>query len=67
MPDFAGVLNDQQLAELLVYLRSRFSDKPPWSNVDADIRAARSGQRPIVVASPHGTDPATGVQHEDRP
>src|SRR5262249_40075640 len=34
MPGFAGVLNDRQLADLLAYLRARFSDKAPWTEVE---------------------------------
>jgi mono/diheme cytochrome c family protein len=45
MPGFAGALTDAQLAALTGYLRGRFSDQPPWQNVDKDIRAARSGEQ----------------------
>jgi mono/diheme cytochrome c family protein len=51
MPGFAATLSDAQLADLLAYLRARFSDKPPWSEVDKHIRAARSGP-PRVYPGP---------------
>ena len=41
MPAFAGVLSDKQTADLLRYLRARFSDRPPWSDVGGWV--ARSG------------------------
>lgn len=44
MPGFAGAMDDEQLAALLVYLRAQFSGRPPWTNVPDDIKAARSAQ-----------------------
>jgi len=44
MPGFAGVLNDRQMADLLAYVRARFSDKPPWTDVEKQIRDARTEQ-----------------------
>jgi mono/diheme cytochrome c family protein len=43
MPGFADVLNDRQLADLLAYVRARFSGKPAWTEVEKEIHAARSG------------------------
>ncbi|HEY2530639.1 MAG TPA: cytochrome c [Xanthobacteraceae bacterium] len=42
MPGFANVLSDQQLGQLLDYLRSQFSGKPAWTNLEQDIREARN-------------------------
>lgn len=42
MPGFASVLTDRQLAALLVYLRARFTDKPPWSNVPERVTEIRA-------------------------
>jgi mono/diheme cytochrome c family protein len=50
MPGFAGTLNDRQLADLLAYVRARFSDKPPWTDIDKDIRDARAGGSRIYPA-----------------
>jgi len=47
MPGFAGVLTDQHLAELIRYVRSRFSDKPQWTDIASDVRDARARVRPI--------------------
>jgi mono/diheme cytochrome c family protein len=57
MPGFADTLSDQQLAALLGYVRSHFSDKPAWTGIDKDIQAARS-VRPADVLPAPGTDPA---------
>lgn len=41
MPPFNDNLTDRQVAELLAYARSRFTDKPAWSSLEgqvADIR-----------------------------
>ena len=64
MPGFAGSLNDEQLTELLNYVRSHFSNKPPWSGIEKDIRDAKTGNRPVMVHPPHGFDPADTSQYE---
>lgn len=53
MPGFHGSLTDSQVADLLGYLRRRFTDKPAWDNLEADVKAARSGnRRPDLYATP---------------
>ncbi len=42
MPEFAGALTDDELADLLAYLRS-LTDKPPWRDVDAEVKRASKG------------------------
>ncbi|WKL24979.1 cytochrome c (plasmid) [Sinorhizobium meliloti] len=42
MPAFRHLLNDQQVADLLAYMRERFSEEPPW----AGARRA-DGQNPF--------------------
>jgi mono/diheme cytochrome c family protein len=66
MPGFANTMSDRQLADLLAYVRARFSDQPPWATIDDDIHAARNN-RPDVAPAP-GTDPAATAagQHEAR-
>ena len=42
MPAFKDSFNDQQIAELVSWLRRQFApDKPPWTGVDAAIGRAR--------------------------
>ena len=42
MPDFRGALTDDELADLLTYLRS-LTDRPPWRDVDAEVKRASKG------------------------
>jgi len=41
MPAYADMLSDQQVQDLAAYLRTRFTDKPAWSNVPAAVAEAR--------------------------
>ena len=41
MPAFADSFSDRQLADLVAYLRARYTDKPPWIDVAESIGAAR--------------------------
>lgn len=45
MPGFSGAMNDAQVTELIRYLRSRFTQKAPWPDVDKVVRAARAMQQ----------------------
>jgi mono/diheme cytochrome c family protein len=42
MPAFAATLSDAQLAALLDYLRSRFSARPPWTDLAGQVAQARA-------------------------
>ena len=42
MPAFGSTLTDQQIADLVRYVRARFSDDPAWTNVEELIRRARA-------------------------
>jgi mono/diheme cytochrome c family protein len=58
MPGFRASLSDSQIVALLTYLRSRFSDKPAWANMDKIIRDARNAATaPVLYATP-GTQTA---------
>ena len=41
MPAFADTLNDAQIAQLVSYLRARFSGGPQWSNVGDEVARIR--------------------------
>lgn len=43
MPAFDGMLSDNQIAELAAYVRDRFTNESPWSNVGAEIDKIRKG------------------------
>jgi mono/diheme cytochrome c family protein len=44
MPAYADLLDDRQLHELTAYLRTRFTDKSPWSDIGAAVAQAREGE-----------------------
>ena len=46
MPGFAASLTDRQVADLLAYLRARFSGGPPWTDVERHVREIRRGVEP---------------------
>jgi mono/diheme cytochrome c family protein len=54
MPGFAGVLNDQQVAALVAYMRATFSDKPAWSDVEAIVAKIRRGDQGTSVRPAEG-------------
>jgi mono/diheme cytochrome c family protein len=41
MPPFAGALTDDQIAALVVYLRTLAPESPPWQNVSDQVAKAR--------------------------
>jgi len=44
MPAYADLLDDRQLRELTAYLRTRFTDKSPWSDIGGAVAQARGGE-----------------------
>lgn len=44
MPSFRDMLTEQQVADLVVYLRARFSDAPPWTDAPAIVHRLYSGR-----------------------
>ena len=44
MPPFAGALTDQQIADVLSYVRVRAARNPPWDDLAPQVRAIRRGQ-----------------------
>ncbi|MFZ0524269.1 MAG: cytochrome c [Xanthobacteraceae bacterium] len=62
MPGFAGAMNDTQVVALARYLRARFSDKDPWTDIVKSVHDARNRARipatsrtPAVEPAPSGT------------
>jgi mono/diheme cytochrome c family protein len=43
MPRFGGTLSDEEIADLLAFMRSRFTRSPPWSDAAARISEIRQG------------------------
>jgi mono/diheme cytochrome c family protein len=46
MPPFGDSLTDAQAAEIVAYLRARYSDQPPWPNLEDQVREARKQASP---------------------
>jgi nicotinate dehydrogenase subunit B len=44
MPAFADSFRDEDLAELMAYLRARYTDKPAWTDLAAAVRKARAAK-----------------------
>jgi mono/diheme cytochrome c family protein len=56
MPDFAGVLDDDQMAALLDFMRDRFADRPPWTGLAELVRRTRTGEHEVSIR------PADGIE-----
>lgn len=56
MPAFANVLDDHQMADLLAYMRERYSEAPAWEDVADLVARTRSGQYKVAVR------PADGIE-----
>jgi mono/diheme cytochrome c family protein len=41
MPGFAAILSDEQIVDLVRYLRARFSGGPAWSDIESQVKSAR--------------------------
>jgi hypothetical protein len=65
MPGFANGMNDAQIAALLNYLRSRFSNQPAWTGVEKTIETARRTQTVWLQTSVRPDNaPADATQRE---
>lgn len=64
MPGFSEAMTDEQLRALLTYVRQRFGDGSAWTNIDQDIRDARSGKFDVGIYPAPSSDPAFGVVSE---
>lgn len=56
MPGFAATLSDQQIADLLAYMRKRFSGGAQWPGVAEMARKTRTGEYKVVIK------PADGIE-----
>lgn len=45
MPGFAGALTDEQVKDLVYYMRTHFGRAPPWRDVDDELKKAKSGAK----------------------
>ncbi|MBV8848499.1 MAG: c-type cytochrome, partial [Methylobacteriaceae bacterium] len=44
MPPFADTFSDAQIAEIVTYLRARFTSGPQWTDVEQDVARIRRGE-----------------------
>lgn len=58
MPAFAEMLDDRQVADLMAYLRARFSDAPPWNDVERQVREIRHREGSPAANRPTGAQAA---------
>jgi mono/diheme cytochrome c family protein len=56
MPGFAAAFSDQQIADLLAYMRRSFSNGPAWPNVAEMTGRTRSGEYKVAIR------PADGIE-----
>ena len=61
MPGFAGAMNDAQIAALARYLRARFSDKGPWTDIAKSVHDARNRGRVATMGHPMVEPPPSGA------
>ena len=66
MPGFAGALSDEQIAQLLIYLRHSYSGEPQWENVRELVSKIRKNHSDTAVeASSSGSNaPANSTTRE---
>ena len=65
MPGFANAMDDRQVAALARYLRTRFTDKPAWTDIESSLTDARTALRasegkPGRSSAAGSTRPGTG-------
>lgn len=56
MPAFAATLSDRQIADLMAYMRQRFSGGTAWPDMAEQVRKTRSGEHKVAVR------PADGIE-----
>jgi len=53
---FAATLRDDQVSDLLAYLREAFAGKPAWQDTAARLAATRSGKYQVSVRPSDGIE-----------
>ncbi|MDP0928940.1 cytochrome c [Paracoccus onubensis] len=56
MPGFAAIMNDQQVGDLLAYLREEFAQQPDWDDVTSRLTDTRSGKYHVSVRPSDGIE-----------
>ena len=58
MPGYRSVMTDEHLTSLLAYLRSTFSDRPAWTDLEIRVREAREAK--VAISPNDGATAAPG-------
>jgi len=67
MPGFADSMSDAQIAALLNYLRSRFSNQPAWAGIEKAVAEARHTQTVFLQTSPGPINAPADASQRDKP
>jgi mono/diheme cytochrome c family protein len=67
MPAFASSMSDAQIAALLSYLRSRFSNQTPWTGVEKTVEDARRTQNVFLQTSVDAQNVPADASQRDKP
>ena len=67
MPGFASSMSDGQIAALMNYLRSRFSNQPAWTGVEQTVENARRTQTVFLQTSSGPRNASADAMQRDKP
>ena len=67
MPGFAASMSDAQIAALLNFLRSRFSNQPPWAGVERTVEEARRADTAFLQTSAGPRNAPAEASQRDKP
>ena len=67
MPGFAASMSDAQIAALMNYLRSRFTSRPEWTDVEQTIEEARRTQTALLQTSAGAREAPADPAQRDKP
>jgi mono/diheme cytochrome c family protein len=67
MPGFGASMTDQQISDLLTYLRARFSDQPTWAGLATTIAEARRTQTVSLQTSAGPRNAPADPTQRDKP
>jgi mono/diheme cytochrome c family protein len=67
MPGFAASMNDDQISALLRFLRARFSNQPPWRDVEKTAADARQTQTVFLQTSAGPYNAPADPTQRDKP
>jgi mono/diheme cytochrome c family protein len=67
MPGFAASMSDAQIAALLHFLRTHFSNQAPWSGVETTVEDARRTQTVFLQTSAGPRNAPSDASQRDKP